>query len=44
MEVVGFVFGLMGFVVATSAMAKLRKIEAELREKGVLTDATSPPN
>jgi hypothetical protein len=44
MEVMGFIFGLVGFVVASSAMNKLRNIETQLRRKGLLTDPSDPSN
>jgi hypothetical protein len=37
MEAVGFIFGLLGFITASSATRKLKRIEAELRQKGLLT-------
>jgi hypothetical protein len=35
-EVIGFVFGLIGFTFAISALAKIRKLEKQLEEAGVL--------
>jgi hypothetical protein len=37
-EVIGFIFGLMGFVFAMSALARIRKLEQQLRETGVLKE------
>jgi hypothetical protein len=36
MENTGFVFGLIGFVFALSALAKVKKLEDRLNEAGVL--------
>jgi hypothetical protein len=36
MEGVGFVFGLMGFSFAASALAKIRRLEQRLIDAGVL--------
>ena len=35
-EVMGFVFGLMGFIFAVSALGKIRKLEMQLKESGAL--------
>jgi hypothetical protein len=32
----GFVFGLLGFILAASALAKIRRLEQQLKEAGVL--------
>ena len=32
----GFVFGLMGFIFAMSALARIRRLEKQLREAGIL--------
>lgn len=38
MEVLGFIFGLLGFAVASSAMARLRRLEGVLKKSGVIAD------
>ena len=38
MEVLGFLFGFLGFAVASSAMAKLRRLENKLKQSGVISD------
>jgi hypothetical protein len=35
-EVSGFVFGLMGFLFAASALGKIRRLEEQLKDAGVL--------
>ena len=37
----GFVFGLMGFIFAASALAKIRRLEQRLRDAGVLKDVAA---
>jgi len=37
----GFVFGLMGFIFAASALAKIRRLEQRLRDAGVLKDVVA---
>jgi len=34
--ILGFVFGMMGFAEATVCLAKMKKMEQSLKEKGVL--------
>ena len=41
MENVSFVFGLLGFVFAMSALGKIRKLEKQLKEAGVLKEGYS---
>lgn len=38
MEVMGFVFGLIAFVFAISALGKVSKLEKQLKEAGVLKE------
>jgi hypothetical protein len=38
---IGFVFGLMGFIFAISALGKIRKLEKQLKEAGVLKDGSN---
>jgi hypothetical protein len=38
-EVSGVVFGLLGFIFAMSALAKIRRLEQRLKEAGVLKEA-----
>jgi hypothetical protein len=44
MEVVGFIFGLLGFTIASSAMAKLRRLENKLKQRGVIQDGPDIAN
>ena len=37
----GFVFGVLGFIFAISALAKIRKLETRLKEAGVLKESTN---
>jgi hypothetical protein len=37
-EVMGFIFGLIAFVFAISALDKIRKLEKQLQEAGVLKE------
>ena len=39
MEVIGFIFGLLGFIFAMGASARIRKLEQRLKEIGVLKDS-----
>ena len=34
----GFIFGLLGFIFAASALAKIRRLEQRLRDAGVLKE------
>jgi hypothetical protein len=34
----GFIFGLLGFLLAASALAKIRRLEQRLRDAGVLKE------
>jgi hypothetical protein len=34
----GFIFGLLGFLFAMSALAKIRRLEQQLKEAGVLKE------
>ena len=34
----GFIFGLLGFIFAASALARVRKLEQRLRDAGVLKE------
>jgi len=36
----GFIFGLMGFLFAASALAKIRRLEQRLRDAGVLKETS----
>lgn len=38
MEHTGFVFGLLGFIFAMGALARIRKLEQQLKAAGVLKD------
>jgi hypothetical protein len=40
-EIIGFIFGMIALVVAMSASGRTRKLEKQLREAGVLKDATN---
>lgn len=37
------VLGLLGFIFALGALAKVRRLESQLKEAGVLKEATSEP-
>jgi hypothetical protein len=37
--VIGFVFGFIAFVLAASALGKMRKLEKQLKEAGVLKES-----
>ena len=39
MEVMGFTFGLIAFVFAMGALGKIRKLEKQLKEAGVLKES-----
>jgi hypothetical protein len=36
----GFIFGLLGFIFAASALARIRRLEQRLRDAGVLKDTS----
>jgi len=43
-EFIGIVFGLLGFTFAMSALEKIRRLEKQLKDAGVLQpDANQPP-
>jgi hypothetical protein len=36
----GFVYGLLGFIFAASALARIRRLEQRLREQGILKETS----